>query len=226
MRKKISNIFLGLVLIAVGVIYIGNIFELWDFEIFFDGWWTLFIIIPCIKSFITNGFLVSNFIGLGIGVVLLLFAQDVLSFELCLKIIIPFCFICAGVALVLGSFIKKRKTDSILIGSKEVKNNATAIFGGSSPNFNDCEFNGITSSAIFGGVDINLKTAIIKEDCTINCTAIFGGIDIILPSNVKVKLADTSILGGVDNKFISSTDETAPTVSISSTCIFGGLEIK
>ncbi len=226
MRQKISNIFLGLVLIAVGVIYIGNIFEAWNVSIFFDGWWTLFIIIPCIKSFITSGFLVSNFIGLGIGVVLLLFAQDVFSFEIAMRILIPFAFVCAGIALLWRSIFGKKKVDSIELGSKEAKNNATAIFGGSSPNYNNSEFNGITSSAIFGGVDINLKTAIINNDCDINCTAIFGGIDIVLPPNVKVKLADTSILGGVDNKFISSTDENAPIVSINSTCIFGGLEIK
>ena len=40
----------------------------------------------------------------------------------------------------------------------------------------------------------------------INCNAIFGGIDILLPSNVKVKLDVVPILGGVDNKYLSSSD--------------------
>ena len=43
--KKISKVLWGIVLISVGVIFALNAFGITDIEIFFDGWWTLFIIV-------------------------------------------------------------------------------------------------------------------------------------------------------------------------------------
>lgn len=45
--KKLSSILWGIVLIAAGVIFGLNALEIVDVNIFFDGWWTLFIIVPC-----------------------------------------------------------------------------------------------------------------------------------------------------------------------------------
>ena len=224
MRNKISNTLIGLVFIAFGIAFLGYAFDRWG-SIFFDGWWTLFIIIPCFISMISTGIQIGNVIGIGVGLILLLRSQNVLSSSTTSKVMVPAIFFLIGIAIIFRSFKPHNSiTDS---NSKAPKNeNATAIFGGAEPNFIGQEFKGLNSSAIFGGVDLILKSSVINEDCEINCTAIFGGIDIVLPSNVKCKLINTSILGGVDNKFVSSTDPNAPIVTINATCIFGGLEIK
>ena len=44
--KKFGNILWGVVLIIVGVIFGLNAVGLTDINIFFHGWWTLFIIVP------------------------------------------------------------------------------------------------------------------------------------------------------------------------------------
>ena len=44
---KLSKILWGVVLILVGGIFALNAFGVTDVEVFFDGWWTLFIIVPC-----------------------------------------------------------------------------------------------------------------------------------------------------------------------------------
>ena len=36
----------GLVLVIVGIILGGNALDLFHVDVFFDGWWTLFIIVP------------------------------------------------------------------------------------------------------------------------------------------------------------------------------------
>ena len=41
--KKASSILWGIVLIAVGVVLALNVFNIMDINLFFDGWWTLFI---------------------------------------------------------------------------------------------------------------------------------------------------------------------------------------
>ncbi len=48
--KNLESIVIGLILIAIGVIIGLNTLNITDINIFFDGWWTLFIIIPSIIS--------------------------------------------------------------------------------------------------------------------------------------------------------------------------------
>ena len=45
--KKFGNVLWGVVLIVIGLIIGGNALGIININIFFDGWWTLFIIIPC-----------------------------------------------------------------------------------------------------------------------------------------------------------------------------------
>lgn len=44
---KINNILWGIIFITVGVVLGLNALEITNINIFFDGWWTLFIIILC-----------------------------------------------------------------------------------------------------------------------------------------------------------------------------------
>ena len=50
--KNITKILWGTALIAVGGIIALNAFGITDIELFFDGWWTLFIIVPCLVRII------------------------------------------------------------------------------------------------------------------------------------------------------------------------------
>ena len=69
MRSRLSNILWGLFFILIGIGFAGNAFNLWDFNLFFPGWWTLFIIIPCGISILQDGFHSGSCIGLAIGVI-------------------------------------------------------------------------------------------------------------------------------------------------------------
>jgi len=225
MRNKLSNGILGLIFIVIGIGFLGNIFYDWNFSIFFDGWWTLFIIIPCIYSMVRSGVNTGNLIGLAVGVLLLINAQDFIESDNLRKAIWPVILILIGLSIIFKGF-SSHGFKNIKINNDGKLPDISAVFAGSKPNFDNLEFHGVNCSAIFGGVDLNLRRAIITEDCVINCNAIFGGIDIMLPDNVKVKVDALPILGGADNKFMSSPDINAPTVYINATCAFGGLEIK
>lgn len=54
MKKQLSGIIWGAVLIMVGVLLMLSAFQVVDFNLFFDGWWTLFIIIPCLAGIVTE----------------------------------------------------------------------------------------------------------------------------------------------------------------------------
>ncbi len=101
-----------------------------------------------------------------------------------------------------------------------------AIFSGCETNYTGKEFFGAELTAVFGGVDCDLRGAIIKNDCHIDATAAFGGIEILLPENVNLEIHSTSIFGGTENKRPVIHIKNAPTVYVEVLAIFGGVDIK
>lgn len=225
MRNKVSNGIIGVIFIAIGVFLMGNILDWWNFNLFFDGWWTLFIIIPCICHIISTGLNSGSLIGLGIGVLLLLSAQDIIEYRSMWKIAVPAVFIIIGLTIIFNGATPK-KVAPLKYEETTDAPNISAIFGGSSPNFSGFPFKGSNSIAIFGGVELNLRNAIITENCVINCTCVFGGIDIFVPHNVNVRLEGVPIFGGTDNNCKPTLDPNAPTILVKYVCVFGGIDIK
>ncbi len=101
-----------------------------------------------------------------------------------------------------------------------------AIFSGQKKCYNNAIFKGANMNALFGGVELDLRTAIIPQNCVINCCAIFGGAEIMFPPNVNVIVHSTPIFGGVTNKTVASAYANAPTVEVRATCAFGGVDLK
>ena len=109
MRNKIDSILIGLILIAVGVIYGGNALNVWDVSIFFAGWWTLFIIVPWAIDMIKRGINYGNTVGLTVGILLLLTFSGILDKDLVVKLIVPILLIAVGISVLLGASNLKKK---------------------------------------------------------------------------------------------------------------------
>lgn len=82
--KKFGNVLWGIVLITLGIIIGLNAVGLTHINLFFRGWWTLFIIIPSFIELIKSENKIWSLIWFVIGIVLLLCAQGILSFSLIL----------------------------------------------------------------------------------------------------------------------------------------------
>ena len=98
--KKFENIFWGILLIVIGVIIGGNALGITNINIFFDGWWTLFIIIPCFMGVIKDKEKTGSIIGLLIGIALLLGCQDILDFDIIWKLAFPTILIIIGLSII------------------------------------------------------------------------------------------------------------------------------
>jgi len=223
--KKAENIFWGLLFIVIGTIIALNSLGVTDIDIFFKGWWTLFIILPSIKGLFSKNEKTWSFIFLLIGVALLLCAQGVISGEIIGKMIFPAILIIVGLSIIFKDVIGENIDNKIKSLNKENAQEYYATFSGQNLKFTDDEFKGANLNAIFGGIDLDLKDANIVQDQVISLSAIFGGIDIIVPPNVNVKVKSTSLFGGVDNK-IKSYKEGVPTIYVKAFCLFGGADIK
>jgi predicted membrane protein len=278
MKRSTTGFIWGLIIIALGVLIGAKAFGA-DFDIFFDGWWTLFIIIPCAVGLCQKGDRTGSAIGLTIGVMLLLAAQDFISWSMFGKLIIAVIFVIIGLKLIFDETRRnknidfnqnKNETGSTYTytydstnkdntnsttgtnntnntnyssnsysdnnnanfnsgSSSQFESNVSAIFTGRNLNYNGIYFGGVAVTAVFGGIDLNLRNAIIDKDVIIDVTAIFGGIDIYVPSNVRVVTNCTPILGGVDNKTVAPSmteGMNMPTIYVNGACIFGGVDIK
>ena len=224
--KSFRNILWGLVFIVIGIIFGLNALNITNIDIFFEGWWTLFIIVPCFIDLFKDESKTGNIIGLLIGIALLLSCQNILDFNLVWKLIVPVTLVIIGLSFIFKYTFRGKIKKEINKLNKPSDKVYSATFGGQDLNFDNEEFTGCELNAIFGGVKCDLRNAKIKEDIVINASSIFGGIDILIPTDVKVKIISTPIFGGVDNKYKNNPNEKAKTIYINATCIFGGVEIK
>lgn len=226
--KKLNKILWGIALIAIGGIFALNAFGVTDIELFFDGWWTLFIIVPCFIGIFSDREKTGNIIGLLIGVFLLLCCQNVLGFDMLWKLAVPAVIVIIGLKLIFGAVFGD-KAIKLLESSKQSGENikiGCATFSGQDLNFDGEEFNGAELTAVFGGVKCDLRHAVIDKDCAISATSVFGGITVFVPDYVNVKINSNSIFGGVSDKNHRPAVQGAVTLYINATCMFGGVEIK
>lgn len=225
--KNVKSVIWGIILIVVGVILGSNSLGLTNINIFIDGWWTLFIIIPSLINIFVDEDKTGSIIGVLIGIILFLACQDVISFEIVGKLFFPMIIIIIGLSMIFKSTLNKEINNEIkkLNENKKEDDGYTATFSGQDINFDKEVFNGTEVNAFFGGVKLDLRNAIIKKDVVINATSIFGGIDIYVPKDVIIKTKSNSIFGGVTNKKRSDQDK-KHTIYVNATCMFGGVEIK
>ncbi|MGN0164143.1 MAG: LiaF transmembrane domain-containing protein [Candidatus Ornithomonoglobus sp.] len=224
--RKINSIVWGIALLAVSAVLILNIFQITDIEIFFDGWWTLFIIVPSLIGLFTGHDKTADIIGLLIGIFLLLACQDILDFDMLWKLIVPVIIAVIGIKMIFSGIGRNRGfVKSIETNSNNMKI-AFAAFSGQDINFDNEIFKGAELTSVFGGIKCDLRNAVFESDTVINVCSIFGGMDILLPEHVNIKVNSNSVLGGIDSKKHQNSNDNQYTVHLNGTCIFGGVDVK
>lgn len=222
--KNFKNILWGLVIVAFGVLWglhTAGILK----DILFDGWWTLFIIVPAIIGLITDKNKTFSVIMLIVGGVLL--ASQYVDFHKVRGYIIPAVIIVIGISVAFGGIATKNH----ISGTRETVTDGSAYgeysaFCSKQELVFPSDFNGGKFSALFGGIKIDLTSATIKSDVTINTSAVFGGIDIYVPRYVRVVTNTSSVFGGITDKTSKTVPAGAVTVYVNSQNVFGGTEIK
>lgn len=237
MKKTLTNFLWGLFFIVIGVGFLGEALNLWDFELFFPGWWTLFIIIPCFIGMIQSGFGAGSTLGFIIGVLLLVSHWVEFDFNV-MALIVPAILIYIGLRIIFRDLFRKRihvnhtTYSSNSDGQTEFtkssgdKTEYSAIFSSNKIHIEDNNFYSAELNAIFGGIMLDLRDINLDHDIELNANAIFGGIEIFVPRGVRVKTNNIPIFGGVSNKTSEYFDPNAATIYLNSTCMFGGIDIK
>lgn len=225
--KDYTKYIIGFLLIFIGLILGLNAFGITNINLFFSGWWTLFIIIPSLVGLINDKEKTSSLIFLIIGVWLFLAERDLIEYELLIKLLLPVILISIGLLLVFKDVlsINGKEIKKINANNKE-SNNYIAVFGSQVLKFEDEKVENLDLKSLFGGIKLDLRDAKIEKDIVINTLSVFGGIDIYVPDDVKVKVSSTPFFGGVEVKREKQSSKKEITIYLNSVCIFGGVDVK
>lgn len=242
-RKAIANAFLGLLVIAVGVGYLGNHLSFcpWDqFTLFFPGWGALFLIVPAVYFFIrrpSSIFWPLCFLG---GVLIILSKQENFEFGTATAIVLAVAIIFVGLRILLAPLFRRAKRKKYtqkyeekcaqkfgeVHGKGENDGDYSVRFGERTVDMNGQTFTSATLNNAFGQLKLDLRGALIEDSSVIDARCSFGEIDILLPADVKVELNPVTSFGEISNHHTDSTDPAAPTLYINADCSFGEIAIR
>jgi predicted membrane protein len=103
------------------------------------------------------------------------------------------------------------------------------VFGDSKQRVTSQEFHGGRVSCVFGNAEINLMQAKLAEGTQVlDLNVVFGGITVIVPSDWKLEMKMSSVLGGFADKrtMIKEHPDPTRTLIVKGGAVFGGGEIK
>lgn len=226
-----SRIIGGVALLLLGVGLLLEVTHVIDFS--FEGWWTAFIIIPCMINFFSSKNKTASLIGVGTGVLLLLATRGIIPWHEFWKYLVCVVFIVWGLMLIFGRRLSSACSSTNSIEElKQVDQDGRKIrhinasFGKQTYDFAGQRFEGARVQTSFGFVGIDLRGADILDGSVIDVDCSFGGMEIRVGDDVMVKQTVEASFAGVDYKAHQFLSENAKTIYVKGRCSFGGIEIK
>ena len=227
MKKNfLVRAFFGVTIVALGGILLLRNLEIIKFDswnVFWGTVWAAGLVLAGLVTIVSSRKLLTRAWGLlllAAGVSVGLNAYGIIDVSIW-KLFWPVVLIAVGLMMVfsIGSANRKRAEES---GTDD--NEKVAIFYGEQSRVRG-DYTGGSATAIFGGVDLDLRQANIKDGAIIDVFTFCGGININLPDDVIVKNEVRGILGGSDDKTMSKPSA-KKTIYLKGECVLGGLEIK
>ena len=227
MKKNfLVRAFFGITIAAFGgVLLLRNLeiikFDSWN--VFWGTVWAVGLILAGLTTIISSRKMLTRAWGLllmAAGVSIGLNAYGIIDVSIW-KIFWPVMLIAIGLTVSVGSGCCKRSKKSAADGSGSEK---IAIFYGEESRVKG-DYTGGSVTAIFGGVDLDLRQAEIKDGAVIDIFTFCGGVNINMPDDVIVKNEIHGILGGSEDKTVSKSSA-KKTIYLRGECVLGGLEVK
>jgi predicted membrane protein len=233
-KRSRKGIFTGLVIVAIGVIWLLREMNLhipyWIFD------WYSWVILAGVSIGFGSGFRKpASWILILVGVVFLI--DDVFFIPIHIRD-----YFWPVMVIVIGLLVLIRpKKEPILnhenwdgfseSGDKtsDLRNrlDLVSIFNGIKKSVISKNFGGGETVTIFGGTEINLTQADFSKPVVIEAVVVFGGLKLIVPPTWEVQTDVTSILASVDDKRVSAVQviQEDKILILHGTVVFGGIDI-
>jgi predicted membrane protein len=231
---------IGLILFGVGIML--DRLGVWDFGDIFSTWWPLILIAVAAIQLMTRSVppLIAGAIGL-IGLALLSWRVGLLPTNP-LSFLFPLILIAIGIAIISNRIFASSRSDvtsnippinrnimgAVLPGAtSEDRVDLFTAFGGIETVNRSERFQGGNITAMFGGIELNLREATLDpQGATMDVFAAFGGGEIRVPETWRVHVTGLPIFGGWENKTKLPIDSNAPVLRIRCVAAFGGVEVS
>lgn len=99
------------------------------------------------------------------------------------------------------------------------------VFASSRKVVNTQNFQGGEASVVFGSSEINLLQADFQVPPRLELNAIFGSIKLVVPSHWQLKMENSAVLGGVQDKRPQHSIYSDKILYLEANAVFGGIEI-
>lgn len=212
---KPIRLWIGLVLVALGVFGILDATGTLESSETIDQWWPVAIIgLGLIGMLVERRISLGPAIVVGIGVLLLAGTQEWTDEDL----FGPVLLIVIGLVVLAGLWHRRTAEGG----------NRVVMFGGTKIKERSEHFSHSDVSAIFGGATLDLREAHIDQEASVDALALFGGVDVVVPEGWRVALGGTPIFGGFEDKTTGDGEvpADAPKLTVHATAIFGGVDVK
>ena len=220
MKALPTRTLLGLILLAIGVIFLLDRLNLISVTGLFSYAFPLLIIALGVVSYLSNpkAFVVPAVLVV-FGLLLLLSALSVIAINVW-QLIVPLIVIAIGLSLLIkrpSGVRREQSLDTI---------DATAIFSGLELHNNSQQFQGGVVTAVFGGTEVDLRKCDFQGEAALEVFVAFGGVALKVPEHWNVHFSGLPLFGGMEDKTEKTGGQDAPLLTIKGTCLFGGVEIK
>lgn len=219
------RIWLGGILIVLGLLFLLDSLDIMDFGDFVSNWWPLILIVFGINRIVNRS-------AIFLGTAVLLFG---IIFQLQELNVFPgnvFKYIWPMALILFGLWLVARSAGYRMPGSKTEnldRVNLFTLWGGVEKKINSAQFSGGEATALMGGIKLNLSEAGLSSgNNELKVTAIMGGVEIIVPESWNVLVSGSPILGGIEDKAKKAGAATASggTLRLSCFVLMGGIEVK
>lgn len=215
--------FIGVIIILIGVSFFLGALDVVDSDYIFSTYWPILLIVLGLIILVDRS--TRNLFGFILVFVGLFYQAKLLGFFFegidIWNIIWPLIIIIVGFW-----FLFPKRKDTLSIDAL----NQTAFFSGAKVINTSSDFHGGELTAVFGGINVDLRQTVIKikEPVVIDAFTAFGGITLYVPDNWRVEVRGLPLLGGWNNR--KNEDHTCASsenvLVVKCLIICGGIEIK
>lgn len=218
-----GRVFVGSVLVAIGVVFVLEASDVLDAGETLGSWWPASIVgLGLFNALDRRRVTSGSAVLVLVGAVLLAITTDVFGADTW-SLAWPIALIGAGVWLVLGwgrrSVRRVPNIDTV---------DGLAVLSASRVGTRSEQFRHASLTAVLGGVTLDLSEATpAATGAVVDATAVLGSITVLVPRGWLVEVRGIPVLGGWDDTTDrSSVGSGAPRLEVRALVALGGLEVK
>jgi predicted membrane protein len=216
-----TRLVLGLVLVALGLLFLGDQAGLLSAGAVIRSGWPVILIVYGVAHYLTSRWLTGPLVVITIGLVLLLFTLDILPGPAG-AVIWPLLLIALGIWIMLGRNRGPGGADDDSVVSY-------SIFGDTRIRRQSRGFAGGTIVEVFGDTTVDLRSATLAPDgASIDVVTVFSDVEILVPRGWCIALGGIPLLGDCDDttEYDGPLPDDAPLLTVNVFALFGDLKIR